>query len=61
MRMQCGNCRSELHVVEERNKLSEEDQKRCIDAIAGIQKSIRQFDTYVVPTNFFGPGRVSAY
>lgn len=29
MKMKCPNCRNELGIVEEANKLNEEDQKRC--------------------------------
>ena len=33
MQMKCNNCKKELGVVEEKNKLSESDQEKCRVAI----------------------------
>jgi len=61
MQMKCKNCGAELDEVEEKNKLSEEDQTRCGAAIDKIFQQIKQFDDYVLPAYFFGPGNLSAY
>ena len=59
--MKCDRCRSQLVVVEESNQLSQQDQDKCREQIANIIKEIQQFNNYVVPQNFFGPGSLAAY
>ena len=61
MQMRCNICGHQLDILEEENKLNEEDLKRCREAIDSIMKEIRKFDNYVVPQNFFGEGKLSAY
>ena len=59
--MMCDRCEHALEVVEDKNKLSEIDQKKCRDAIQWFLDQIRIFNNYVVPEKFFGPGSLSAY
>ena len=59
--MCCDRCGSALEVAEDKNKLSEVDQKKCRDAIQWFQDQIKIFNNYVVPEKFFGPGSLSAY
>jgi len=59
--MKCNNCKNDLVVVEQENKLNEEDIKKCRALINSAIGQLKQFDDYVVPASFFGPGNLSAY
>ena len=42
-------------------QLNPEDSKKCSAAIKKLINSFRDFNEYVIPANFFGPGKDFAY
>jgi len=41
--------------------LNEEEQQICRDTIQKLHNNLQMFDSYVIPANFFGPGKLQAY
>ena len=42
-------------------QLNPEDSKKCTQAINKLRDNFEDFDEYVIPANFFGPGKDYAY
>ena len=61
MYFRCTHCGAELvHAINE-NMLGPADLEKCTNAIKKLQKKFEVFNEYVIPANFFGPGRDFAY
>lgn len=58
---ECPLCKSKLEEVHSKAVLTEDEQRSCRVQIERLQDELQQFDTYVVPAKFFGPGHQSAY
>lgn len=57
-KFQCKYCSSTLILSEDYNKLNEEEQKVCKNQIIKLQENLKNFDAYIIPANFFGPGKL---
>lgn len=57
----CPQCKSDLKIFEQESALGDEDQARCRQAISALLRRVQKFDDYVIPANFFGPGKLQAY
>ena len=61
LRFKCDHCGKALQEVMEANKITEEEEAKCRRAIESLKRKLTNFDNYIVPANFFGPGHLSAY
>ena len=61
MGFRCPQCKSDLQECSRENQLSDSEQKMCRREIDAMWDELKQFDEYVIPVKFFGPGQHSAY
>ena len=58
----CPHCvHGYLEKFTEKNKLNADEMQKCTKAINKLKERFEEFNQYIIPANFFGPGKDYAY
>lgn len=61
MGFKCSQCKSDLTVKKGSATLNDDEQKTARILLEKCFKDLSQFNEYIIPKKFFGPGHLSAY